>query len=216
MYKHIFKQVRAIIPRISETELIALRSGGVSIDRNIFQGKLPSSRPSDSPSRLDYTPVDFILHKYGTTGIYPSSHVKEAMADLGNAGLLGMAIDSKFGGSMKSISEQSRILARISSHNPALAVATMVPNSLGPGELLQHYGTPEQQAKYLPGLATGELIPCFGLTGPNNGSDATGQIDTGVVIRDQDGELVVKVTLNKRYITLAPIANLIGTVYTEL
>jgi len=214
MYKHIFKQVRAIIPRISETELIALRSGGVSIDRNIFQGKLPSSRPSDSThARLDYTPVDSILHKYGTHGIYPSSHVHDAMRDLGQCGLLGMAIDTKFGGSMKSISEQSRILARISSHNPAMAVATMVPNSLGPGELLQHYGTPEQQAKYLPGLATGQLIPCFGLTGPNNGSDATGQIDTGVVIREQDGELMIKVTLNKRYITLAPIANLIGIAF---
>ena len=86
----------------------------------------------------------------------------------------------------------------------------MVPNSLGPGELLQHYGTDEQKNKYLPKLAKGELIPCFGLTGPHNGSDATGQIDTGTVIKDDDGNICIQVEINKRYITLAPISNLIG------
>lgn len=134
------------------------------------------------------------------------------MTDLGNAKLLGMTIDKKYGGSMLPISSQSKILSRIASYNPSLAVATMVPNSLGPGELLQHYGTSEQKEKYLPGLATGKLIPCFGLTGPNNGSDATGQIDTGILV-NEDGKHMIKVNLNKRYITLAPIANLIGIAF---
>jgi acyl-CoA dehydrogenase len=217
MYRYIFNQVRFIIPRISETELIALRSGGVSIDRQIFEGKLLCFQPglAMQVGRLDTADIvnlDSLLKKYGSQSIYPSSHIYDAMADLGKAGLLGMSIDTRYGGTMMPISKQSRILARIASHNPSLAVATMVPNSLGPGELLQHYGTEEQKRRYLPGLATGELIPCFGLTGPNNGSDATGQIDTGTVIRQND-KLMIKVSINKRYITLAPIANLIGVAF---
>ncbi len=82
----------------------------------------------------------------------------------------------------------------------------MVPNSLGPGELLQKYGTKAQQEKFLPRLASGELIPCFGLTGPENGSDATGSIDEGFVVKDQTGKFCVQVRVNKRYITLAPIS----------
>jgi alkylation response protein AidB-like acyl-CoA dehydrogenase len=134
------------------------------------------------------------------------------MSDLGKYNLLGMTIDTKYGGSMIPITNQSKIISRISSYNPSIAVATMVPNSLGPGELLQHYGTLTQKQKYLPLLANGKLIPCFGLTGPNNGSDATGQIDTGIV-KNKDGHIVVEVELNKRYITLAPIANLIGIAF---
>lgn len=86
----------------------------------------------------------------------------------------------------------------------------MVPNSLGPGELLQKYGTEKQKNNYLPRLAKGELIPCFGLTGPNNGSDATGAIDCGVIKKDEKDGLYVDVQIHKRYITLAPISNLIG------
>ena len=88
----------------------------------------------------------------------------------------------------------------------------MVPNSLGPGELLSHYGTEEQKNKYLPGLANGEFIPCFGLTGPNNGSDATGNIDQGNVI-ESGGKIMIDLSLNKRYITLAPVANLMGIAF---
>lgn len=219
MYRQLLKQVKAIIPKISQTELIALRSGGVSIDRNIFEGRLPphTNTRASADKQLDYREIDQILRKYGPSGIYPGAGIRAGvcagvMRDLGRAGLLGMSIDTKYGGTNKPITEQSRILARIASYNPALAVATMVPNSLGPGELLQHYGTEEQKQKYLPRLATGELIPCFGLTGPNNGSDATGQIDTGVLVV-KDGKHVIRVSLNKRYITLAPIANLVGIAF---
>jgi hypothetical protein len=100
----------------------------------------------------------------------------------------------------------------ISSYNPSLGVVTMVPNSLGPGELIQHYGTEDQKNFYLPLLSNGTFIPCFGLTGPNNGSDAVGQIDTGIV-ELVDGKIKIKVTLNKRYITLAPVSNLMGIAF---
>ena len=86
----------------------------------------------------------------------------------------------------------------------------MVPNSLGPGELISNYGTQTQKDTYLPKLADGTFIPCFGLTGPNNGSDALGSIDKGKIIKKADGKLYIKATVNKRYITLAPIANLVG------
>ena len=91
----------------------------------------------------------------------------------------------------------SRILTRIVTANPALGVTTMVPNSLGPGELLQHYGTNDQKEKYLPRLASGELIPCFGLTGPTNGSDATGTIDKGKVVKIND-KICIDLEINKQ------------------
>ena len=106
----------------------------------------------------------------------------------------------------------SNVLTKISSLDPALGVITMVPNSLGPGELLSHYGTEKQKEKYLPGLADGTYIPCFGLTGPNNGSDATGRIDEGEVV-EKDGKIMIKIKVNKRYITLAPVANLMGIAF---
>ena len=105
----------------------------------------------------------------------------------------------------------SNILTYVTSANPSLGVVTMVPNSLGPSELLLHYGTEEQKNKYLPQLANGDKIPCFGLTGPNNGSDATGSIDKGTVVM-KDG-IKISITLNKRYITLAPVSNLIGIAF---
>jgi acyl-CoA dehydrogenase len=216
MYRQILSQVKRIIPKISQTELIALRSGGVSIDRNIFEGRLPPNTNNSTigDKQIDYREVDQILRKYCTAGIFAGDGTKctEVMQDLGRAGLLGMSINGKYGGTDKTITEQSRILSRIASYNPAMAVVVMVPNSLGPGELLQHYGTEEQKRNYLPRLATGELIPCFGLTGPNNGSDATGQIDTGIMVL-KNGKPVIRVTLNKRYITLAPIANLVGIAF---
>ena len=92
------------------------------------------------------------------------------------------------------VNEISSILTKVASVDPALGVITMVPNSLGPGELLSLYGTEEQKQNYLPKLANGELIPCFGLTGPLNGSDATGSIDKGEVV-EIDGKIKIKIWL---------------------
>jgi acyl-CoA dehydrogenase len=113
------------------------------------------------------------------------------MSYLGKNGFLSMIIDKKYQGNRISISAQSKVLSMISSYNPSLGVATMVPNSLGPAELLQHYGTEEQKNYYLPKLANGSFIPCFGLTGPNNGSDAVGKIDEGIV-ELVNGKLIIK------------------------
>ncbi len=219
MYSRLFIKVKKIIPKISETELIALRSGGVSIDRDIFSGIINYDKLKKTTSDVDKScennmmdKTRFILKKYGENKVYPSNQIKNIMNDLGESGFLGMIIDKKYDGNRLPISTQSKILTMMASYNPSLAVVTMVPNSLGPGELLQHYGTDFQKNHYLPRLASGKLIPCFGLTGPNNGSDATGNIDVGI-LKEVNGKKVIEIELNKRYITLAPIADLIGIAF---
>lgn len=215
MYRFVFNQVRRIIPKISETEIIALKSGGVSIDRDIFKGKVDYtklySRPIENKSFSLWKETDELLARVGSGNVYPNG-INSVMKYLGERGYLGMIIDNKYGGNRLSVTEQSRILTKISSYNPSLGVVTMVPNSLGPAELIQHYGTDSQKAYYLPRLANGTFIPCFGLTGPNNGSDAISSIDKGVVV-NVDGCTKIKVSLNKRYITLAPVSNLIGIAF---
>jgi acyl-CoA dehydrogenase len=220
MYKYLFSRVKSIIPKISETEIIALKSGGVSIDREIFKGKVDYRKLFESSTLKKFTKyekdfissTDKLLGFFGQDKLYPSEKIHDNLKYLGNKGYLSMIIDQKYNGNRISVSAQSKILSKISSYNPSLGVVTMVPNSLGPGELIQHYGTELQKEYYLPLLSNGTFIPCFGLTGPNNGSDAVGKIDQGVV-EIVDGKIKIKVTLNKRYITLAPVSNLMGIAF---
>jgi acyl-CoA dehydrogenase len=217
MYKYIFSRVKRIIPKISETEIIALKSGGTSIDRHLFEGRMEYRKlfaPIQTPTLSAKTEEDIqsLLKLCGEKNIYPSSAIHDTMKELGKRGFLSLIIDPKYGGNRLPIELQSQLLAKISSYNPSLGVAAMVPNSLGPAELLQHYGTEEQKQYFLPRLSSGHFIPCFGLTGPNNGSDAVGAIDEGVV-EQVDGKLQIRITLNKRYITLAPVSNLIGIAF---
>ena len=218
MYSFIFNRIKKIIPKISETEIIALKSGGVSIDREIFKGSMdyekllkPITKTISKNINMDKK-IDELLQKVGGDLIYPNKNIHNIMSECGKSGFLSMIIDKKYGGNRLTIEEQSQILSKISSYNPSLGVAIMVPNSLGPAELLQHYGTEEQKNYFLPKLADGTFIPCFGLTGPNNGSDAVGQIDEGVV-KVVDGKFKIEITLNKRSITLAPVSNLIGIAF---
>jgi acyl-CoA dehydrogenase len=217
MYRYIFNRVKSIIPKISETEIIALKSGGTSYDREIFKGKMDYVKlftpitKNNLSNNMD-SEVKELLEKIGTNPLYPNPNIKETMSWIGKKGFLSMIIDKEYGGNRLSIESQSNILTKISSYNPSLGVAVMVPNSLGPAELLQHYGTLEQKKYFLPKLADGTFIPCFGLTGPNNGSDAIGQIDEGIVM-NIDGKIKLRVNLNKRYITLAPVSNLLGIAF---
>ena len=211
----VFKIVKGIIPKISDTELIALRSGTTSIDRDIFRGHVPIAKASNSFTADEdklYNKLDDFLEKYGNQEVAFPKLPEDLLETIGENGFFGMIINQKYGGSLTSTTNISRILTRIVTANPALGVMIMVPNSLGPGELLQHYGTNDQKEKYLPRLASGELIPCFGLTGPNNGSDATGTIDKGRVVKIND-KICIDLEINKRYITLAPISNLIGVAF---
>lgn len=212
MNSYLFRSVKKIIPKISETELIALRSGGVHIDRDIFNGRVQNKlwKKKGKEKNEISLPVHSLLKEIGTENIYPNPKIHTIIKKIGEKGFMGMIIDKKYGGYKLSIDEQSRILTKVSGYNPSLGVSIMVPNSLGPGELIQHYGTEEQKEYFLPKLASGEFIPCFGLTGPNNGSDATGSIDTGILKKDENGDFYISVSIHKRYITLAPISNLVG------
>ncbi len=217
MYRYIFNNIKKIIPKITETEIIALKSGGTSIDRELFKGRMDYNKlfsplkKSCIPSEINKN-INEILERVGEKSIYPSKDIHEIMNFLGNKGFLSMIIDTKYGGNRLPIEIQSQILSKISSYNPSLGVVTMVPNSLGPAELIQHYGTELQKEYFLPKLANGTFIPCFGLTGPNNGSDAVGKIDEGFV-EEINGEIKIRINLNKRYITLAPISNLVGIAF---
>ena len=215
MLRPIYNYVKKIVPRLSETELLALRSGTVYTDRGIFDGivVLPdpiskdrlSSYHTQSNSFETYSKlnnkVDDLLNKYGSTRVFPTNSTNDIINDVGKSGLLSLIIDEEYGGNRISTHQSSNLLTKISSVNPALGVVVMVPNSLGPGELLTHYGTQQQKDNYLPKLSDGTLIPCFGLTGPNNGSDLTGIIDKDRLV-EKDGKLAINVSLNKRYITL--------------
>ena len=214
MYKQVFKLVKSIIPKISDTELIALRSGTTSLDRQIFNGVVNTDFhfKSIETDKFDNKKIEELLTKYKDDIVYPNNNNNEIVEFLGKNKFFSFIIDEKYGGTNLSVKELSSVLTKITSVNPPLGVATMVPNSLGPGELLLHYGTDQQKEKYLPKLANGDFVPCFGLTGPNNGSDATGSIDEGYVTLE-DGKKFVNVEVNKRYITLAPVSNLIGLAF---
>ena len=216
MYRLLLNKSKKLLPKISETELIALRSGTVSIDRDIFNGNvdIDSIKPNNEVDSNINKSINSLINKWGhVQKPFPGKHIDSILKDIGDKNLFSLIIDRDYGGNKISITQQSNVLTKLSSHNPALGVMVMVPNSLGPGELLQHYGTEEQKKKYLPSLASGESIPCFGLTGPNNGSDALGTIDTATVFKDLDGKVKLHININKRYITLAPVANLIGLAF---
>ena len=131
-------------------------------------------------------------------------------------GFFSMIIQKRYGGLEFSAYAHSCVLAKLSTRSATVSSTVAVPNSLGPGELLQHYGTEEQKAHYLPRLARGEDIPCFALTGPRAGSDAASLPDTGVVCKGlwQGREIVgLRLNFSKRYITLAPVATVIGLAF---
>ncbi|MGI9554539.1 MAG: acyl-CoA dehydrogenase domain-containing protein [Vampirovibrionia bacterium] len=214
MYGRLFNYVKSIVPRISNTELIALRSGTTSVDRMIFEGKvtIPHLKTWESNKEKQYlmSNVNNVIKKYrNVEQVYPNPNIKEILSTMAQNRFFSFIIDEKYGGTKFSVSGLSNVVMKLTSANPALGIITMVPNSLGPSELLENYGTETQRQKYLPRLASGKDIPCFGLTGPNNGSDAAGAMDQGEVII-QGGKKYIKVSVNKRYITLAPIADLVG------
>ena len=213
----LFRYVKKMVPKISETELIALRSGTTCIDKQIFQGKV--SIPEFKSEIYEKNKlkgfdrkINWLLKTYGDQPVYPNPNSEKIMEYIKSNRFFSFIIDEKYGGTKLSVKDLSSVLTKITTKSPSIGVTVMVPNSLGPGELLAHYGTEQQKDKYLPGLSKGDYVPCFGLTGPNNGSDAVGSIDEGFVTM-KDGKRVIRVTINKRYITLAPVANLVGLAF---
>ena len=222
MYGQLFKFAKKLVPRISSTEMIALQSGTTSLDRQIFQGKVELPKKKDygvKNDRFIQQNVRELLYLYNEKNsndakVYPSSTINSTLETMARLRFFSLIIDEKYGGTKLSVEGLSTALSQLTSVNPALGIIAMVPNSLGPAELLENYGTKQQKEKFLPKLAKGELIPCFGLTGPNNGSDAVGKIDVGTVVLDSvTKKPIIELTIEKRYITLAPISKLVGLAF---
>ena len=223
--RHLLKPIGGILPRIGDTERVALEAGTVWWDGDLFSGmpdwqKLLDFRCQPLSEReqafLD-GPVDELCRMLDDWQVEQQRDLSPEVWDfLKREKFFGMIIPQKYGGLEFSQIGHSRIVTRIASRSITAAVTVMVPNSLGPAELLLHYGSEEDKQKYLPRLADGREIPCFALTGPEAGSDAAATQSTGVVQRGMwQGEEVLGMRLNwnKRYITLAPVATLIGLAF---
>ncbi len=221
----IFKLFHSVAPTVSDTERSALEAGSVSWDGELFSGKPQWQRLLDYRDEgLSDEEHAFVEHQCSVAaGMCNSWEIGRERADLPEAlweylkkeGFFGMIIPKEYGGLGFSAKAQSAVLQKLSI-NETLMVSVGVPNSLGPGELLLKYGTEEQKDYYLPRLADGREIPCFGLTGPRAGSDATSLPDVGTVCRGMhNGEEVLglRLTFEKRWITLAPIATVVGLAF---
>lgn len=223
----VLKLFRRILPAVSQTEREALEAGTVWWDGELFSGRpdwnkllaYPKPRLTAEEQAFIDGPLNELCEMlsdweitYEMTDMPP--HVWQFIKD---NGFLGMIIPREYGGKGFSALAHSQVVMQLTTRSGTAAVSVMVPNSLGPAELLLHYGTKEQKDHYLPRLAKGLEIPCFALTSPDAGSDAGGIPDFGIVCKGEwQGKtdvLGVRLTWEKRYITLGPVATLLGLAF---
>ncbi|MDA9431959.1 acyl-CoA dehydrogenase [Bradyrhizobium sp. CCBAU 51627] len=224
--KPIFSWARGALPAMSDTEREALEAGDVWWDADLFTGdpdwsrllKVPQAKLTDEEHAFLNGPVNELCAMLDEWRIFWEWRdlPPDVWHFIKREKFFGMIIPKEFGGLGFSPYAHSEVVRKISTRSIAAAVTVMVPNSLGPGELLMRFGTKEQQARWLPRLADGRDIPCFGLTSPEAGSDAASMVDTGIICRGIfDGHEVTGLRLNwhKRYITLGPVATLLGLAF---
>ncbi|MDX1666257.1 MAG: acyl-CoA dehydrogenase, partial [Saprospiraceae bacterium] len=210
------------LPEISETERTAIEAGNVWVDGELFSGKPNLSRlasedyPELSEEELEFLdgPVEELCGMVSDWDVYVRKGFTDEVWDfMKKHRFFGLIIPEEYGGKEFSANAHSAIIGKLASRCGPLATTVMVPNSLGPAELLMHYGTKEQKDHYLPRLARGEEIPCFALTEPTAGSDAGAMTSHGEVFRGDDGKLYMRLNFEKRYITLAAISTVIGLAF---
>jgi acyl-CoA dehydrogenase len=217
---------RKVLPQVSQTEQEALDAGTVWWDGELFSGKpdwsklfaVPKPQLSAEEQAFLAGPVEELCRMVDEWQVSHElndlpPHVWQFIKD---RGFMGMIIPKQYGGLGFSALAHSEVVMKLASRSPTACVSVMVPNSLGPAELLLHYGTEEQKNHYLPRLAKGLEVPCFALTGPEAGSDAGSIPDYGIVCYgEHDGRRVLgmRLTWEKRYITLGPVATLLGLAF---
>ncbi|MDP2501719.1 acyl-CoA dehydrogenase [Vibrio splendidus] len=217
---------KKVLPAMSQTEKEALEAGTVWWEAELFKGKpewkklqnIADPKLSEAEQEFLDGPVNTVCEMVND---YQVTHEladlpPEVWQYLKDHKFFAMIIKKKYGGLEFSAYAQSLVLQKLTGVSSVLSSTVGVPNSLGPGELLQHYGTEEQRNHYLPRLAEGKEIPCFALTSPEAGSDAGSIPDYGIVCKGQwQGEEVLgmRLTWNKRYITLAPVATVLGLAF---
>ncbi|OFZ84880.1 MAG: acyl-CoA dehydrogenase [Betaproteobacteria bacterium RBG_16_66_20] len=223
---HVLAMFRRILPDMSQTEKEAIDAGTVWWDADLFSGKpdwnkllaIPQPKLSAEEQAFLDGPCEEVC---SMTDDWDVTHERYDLSPqvwqyVKDQGFLGMIIPKKYGGLGFSALAHSAVVLKLATRSNALSVSVMVPNSLGPAELLLHYGTEEQKNHYLPRLARGLEVPCFALTSPEAGSDAASIPDYGVVCKGQwQGKetLGMRVTWDKRYITLGPVATLLGLAF---
>jgi acyl-CoA dehydrogenase len=217
---------RRMLPSMSKTEQEALEAGNVWWDGELFSGMpdwaklaaLPPPRLTPEEQAFLDGPTEALCRMLDDWQITHElcDMPPEVWQYLKRERFFAMIIPKRYGGLEFSPLACSMVLAKIASRNATASSTIGVPNSLGPAELLLHYGTEEQRERWLPALARGDEVPCFALTSPRVGSDATAIVDTGVVCKGEWlGQEIVGIRLNwdKRYITLAPIATVLGLAF---
>jgi acyl-CoA dehydrogenase len=210
-----------LMPTISPTEAIALKAGDVWIEKELFSGK-PSFKTLMAEPYPELTaeekafidgPVEKLCEMVDDFAIWKSRVIPPAVMDfIKKEKFFGMIIPKEYGGLGFSALMNSEVIHKLSARSMPVAVTVMVPNSLGPAELLVHYGTDEQKKRLLPRLAIGQEVPCFALTEPSAGSDAA-SIQAGGTVFKKDGKLFMRLNWDKRWITLASEATLIGLAF---
>ncbi|HUO87451.1 MAG TPA: acyl-CoA dehydrogenase [Thermoanaerobaculia bacterium] len=210
---------RGLLPRLSATERQALAAGTVWVDGDLFSGRPDLARLAAEPypqlaaaerAFLD-GPLDEVCRMVDPWRLAENGELPPEVWDfLRHHRFFGLALPPEHGGLGFSALGLSSVVAKLASRSLALSVVVLIPNSVGPGELLLTHGTEEQRRRWLPRLARGEEIPCFALTETEAGSDAAALSSRGVVFRGDDGEPAIRLDWDKRYITLAPIATLLG------
>ncbi len=217
-----FMQERKMLPRISGTERMALEAGTVWIDGEFFSGRPDFARmlaePYASPNPDEQAfidgPAEELCRMVDPYELQQTRKVPdEVLRYIKDEGFMGLIIPKEYGGRDFSTVALSELMGKVNSHSASMGTFVVIPNSLGAAELLKHYGTDEQKSSYLPKLASGEYVPCFGLTELTAGSDAASIKAEGVVFRDEAGETKIRLNFAKRYITLAPVANLISLAF---
>lgn len=210
--------------KISDTERQALESGTVELEKELLSGKPNWEKifsydyyklTEEEQNFLDNETEQLcaMLDDYELENSKAQDLPQEVWDFLKQHKFLGMVIPKEHGGLGFSANGHAAVITKIASRSITGAVTVMVPNSLGPGELIYHYGTDDQKKYFLPRLANSEEIPCFGLTNPHAGSDAANIPDNGIVFKDENGDIKIKLNFEKRYITLAPIASLVGLAF---
>ena len=211
-----------LMPKISETEKTALRAGSLWIDGEFFSGKPDFKRIfTESYPQLTSEEQHFLDHEVNTLCAMTNDHKvfqerdlpPEVWEYLKKHRFFGMVIPKAYGGLGFSALGHSAVIERLASRSQVLAITAMVPNSIGPAELILEHGTQHQKSHYLPRLADGREIPCFALTEPLVGSDATAINATGLLFKDKEGKLKIRLNFEKRYITLGAVATLLGLAF---
>lgn len=211
-----------LMPRISDTEKTALRAGTIWVDGEFFSGKPDFGKifrekyPSLSEQEQEFldNEVNTVCEMTDDWAVFRERDLSQDVWQyLKDKKFFGMIIPKSYGGLGFSALGHSAVIQKMASRSQVLAITTMVPNSLGPAELIMHYGTTAQKEHYLPRLADGTDIPCFALTEPFAGSDATSIRSYGEVYREKDGEAKIRLQFDKRYITLGSVATVIGLAF---